>query len=137
MKPSASFPLILAAILLTVAPAAAETITRVVDGDTVRIGAERVRLRGIDAPELHNATCRAERRKAIAAKDALADLVDGKDVTVDRVGTDVFGRTLAVLRIDGWDVGSRLVAAGHALPWRPGQADKKARKQVWCGGGDA
>lgn len=131
MKPG----IIIATVLLCAAPASAETITRVVDGDTVRIGTERVRLRGIDAPELHNATCKAERLKAIAAKDALVELVDGKDVTVDRVGIDVYGRTLAVLRIDGWDVGSRLVAAGHALPWRPGQADKAARKRVWCGGG--
>ena len=63
---------VLAALVLLAAllapPAAAQGVRcRAVDGDTLRCGAERVRVVGLDAPELHGARCPAELRLARAA----------------------------------------------------------------------
>ena len=72
---------------------------RVIDGDTfearVRVWpgmdiTTRVRLRGIDAPELR-ARCDDERVKALAARDALARLLAEGEVGISRVGQDKYG----------------------------------------------
>ena len=71
-------------------------VVRVIDGDTfearVRIWpgmdvTTRVRLRGIDAPELH-ARCDDERVKALTARDALARLLAEGSVGISRIGQD-------------------------------------------------
>src|SRR6266852_1547239 len=75
-------------------------VLRVLDGDTfearVRVwpGIEittKVRLRGIDAPELGGARCPEERTKAEAARDALKTMLAEGDVAVMRVGLDKYG----------------------------------------------
>jgi len=80
-------------------------VSRVIDGDTfearVRVwpGIEittKIRLRGIDAPELTRAQCAAEREKAIAARDALQAILDQGEVGVSSVTYDKYGgRVLA------------------------------------------
>ena len=69
-----------------------------VDGDTLRCGAERVRLIGIDAPEFPG-HCRAGRScvqgDAQVSKEALARNVRGQQVRLERHGRDRYGRTLA------------------------------------------
>lgn len=86
-----------------------------VDGDTLRCGAERVRLLGLDAPELHH--CRKGRvcveGDPVAAKDALARLITA-GVTITRVGQDRYGRTLALVYARGRNVGCALIVAGNA-----------------------
>ena len=79
-------------------------LLRVVDGDTfearVRVWpgldlTTKVRLRGIDAPEL-NARCSEERSKAEVARDALSAILVEGDITVLDVGIDKYGgRVLA------------------------------------------
>ena len=78
----------------------------VLDGDTVILGncdddsAERVRLLGIDAPEIAHEENPAECFGA-EATSALADLVLNEEVflTFDLSCEDVYGRTLAWLRL--------------------------------------
>ena len=91
------------------APAPAQTVSlrsghpaevlRVLDGDTfearVRIWpgmdiTTRVRLRGIDAPEM-SARCADERTKAEAARDALVRMLNEGSVAVSRIGQDKYG----------------------------------------------
>jgi endonuclease YncB( thermonuclease family) len=51
---------------------------RVVDGDTIRLGRERIRILGIDTPETQNrARCDAERRLAALATMTLKELIEG------------------------------------------------------------
>jgi endonuclease YncB( thermonuclease family) len=82
----------------------AATVVRVIDGDTfvaeahvwpgetVRVS---VRIRGIDAPELHS-RCPEERSAAMQARDALATLLDGQAVTILNIGGGkYYGRVLA------------------------------------------
>jgi micrococcal nuclease len=72
---------------------------RVVDGDTLRCGSERVRLLGIDAPELPG-HCAAGRLCApgdpYASSRSLEQALAG-NLKVTRVGLDRYGRTLALV----------------------------------------
>jgi endonuclease YncB( thermonuclease family) len=72
---------------------------RVVDGDTLRCGKERIRLLGIDAPELPG-HCRPGRRCApgdpFASRSSLEAAL-GRPLNIRRVGKDRYGRTLALV----------------------------------------
>jgi len=107
------------AVLLGGAPARAGrptpvqgTVGRVVDGDTLWFMPAGkaplvVRLRDIDAPEI----CQAW---GVEAKQALTDLALHRQATLRGVARDSHGRTLGSVVVDGVDVGSLMVAEGHA-----------------------
>ena len=107
----------------------------VYDGDTIRVGAERVRLRSeagpIDAPELRSAKCPLELFRAQAARERLAALMAPNDFSIDRRGRDRYGRTVAVVYSEGRDVAAVLVREGHARPW---PKLSRADRPTWCGG---
>src|SRR5271154_1695833 len=87
----------LVALLLSITCAHATEvggIPRIVDGDTVQIGATKIRLSGIDAPETDQLCLNAK-----------------GDVT----GMDKYGRSLATCTIDGVDVDRWMVRSGWAL----------------------
>ena len=90
---------------------------RVIDGDTISLGQERIRLEGIDAPEVGQA---CQGKDGItwpcgsAAAKALEKLIAGKPVRCDRRGLDKYGRTLAVCFVRGRDVNGDMVRQGHA-----------------------
>jgi micrococcal nuclease len=66
---------------------------RVIDGDTIRWGRERIRILNIDAPETEGrARCNAERRLAALATMTLVELVMGERLEIQRNGKDRFGR---------------------------------------------
>ncbi len=71
----------------------------VTDGDTIRCGDERIRLLGIDAPELPG-HCRHGRKCADgdghASTESLRTAITGS-LTIERVGQDRYGRTLALV----------------------------------------
>ena len=90
---------------------------RVVDGDTLRCGSERVRLLGIDAPELPG-HCRTGRACApgdpVASTSSLADALVGP-LTIVRVGTDRYGRTLALVSAGGRDLSCHQLSRSQAI----------------------
>ena len=93
-------------------------ITSCYDGDTCTssIG-EKIRLACIDTPELRGK--RADPVPAKEARDYLRELVVGRKVTIRRITSDRYGRTVAELFIDGSNVQQQLVASGHAaIYWR-------------------
>lgn len=95
-------------------------VTCVVDGDTVWIEREKIRLLDIDAPEMEG-RCPAERALAVRSRDRLIVLLRGREVTIAREGRDKYGRTLARLG----NVGEQLVREGLARRW----GDRRG----WCG----
>lgn len=99
---------------------------RAVDGDTLACGEDRVRIAGMDAPELRG-RCEAEQRLAGAASVRLQALVAG-GVTLRETGQDRYGRMLAVVRDrDGADVARILIREGLARPY-----DGRGRREGWC-----
>lgn len=98
------------------------------DGDTIRCDGEKIRIANIDAPELEGSPrCEQLRwgknpswcdyRLGIASRDALEEFVAAGPISVDRVGTDRYGRTLARLKVNGEDAGSYLIDHGLARQW--------------------
>lgn len=111
-------------------------LIRVIDGDTfearVRVwpGVEvttKVRLRGIDAPEL-GADCEHERRQAQAARDALARLLGQGQIALTAVSNDKYGgRVLAAASALGTpDLAAAMLSGGLARPYSGG------RRRTWC-----
>lgn len=96
----------------------------VVDGDTIWVRGEKIRLESFNAPEM-NGSCERERRMAIRARDELRRSLDGRSFTIERNGQDRYGRTLATIRVGGRDVADGLIGKGLAHKWR-------GRKESWC-----
>jgi len=105
----------LVVLLLVGSSAGAEVITgkvvKVADGDTITILVDReqvrVRLANIDTPERKQPWGRR-------AKQALADLVAGKQVEVEVLDTDRYGRAIGLVRVGGIKANRALVNDGHA-----------------------
>jgi endonuclease YncB( thermonuclease family) len=109
-------------------------LVRVIDGDTIEVRARiwldldlttRVRLAGIDAPEL-NGACPEEPRLAQAARTALAALLGAGSVWLASIQHDKYGgRVVAdVLAADGRSASTAMLEAGTAARW--------GASPVWC-----
>ena len=101
-----------AALTLAAFPAFAESV-RVVDGDTLRVDGVTYRLWGIDAPEAHQPV-RDGWPAGQTATEHLRALIRDRQVTCEPRTLDRYGRTVAICRADGRDLGADMVADGHA-----------------------
>ena len=101
----------------------------VVDGDTIRLGDARIRLKGIDAPELQQSCTRSGRSYSCGdtARLALIDLVAGAPVLCRTAGRDRYRRILARCTVHGSDIGARMVAEGWAVSYGPDYEREQAR----------
>ena len=92
---------------------------QVTDGDTIRIGEARIRIKGIDAPEMEQRCSRAGRTYACGetARRALIDLVSGETVRCRAAGRDRYQRILARCTVNGRDIGARMVEDGWAVSY--------------------
>lgn len=102
---------------------------RVIDGDTIQIRSEKIRVLGIDAPEIKG-NCEAEVRRAYEAKNRVITLISGQQITIDRQGADKYRRTLATVKVGNTDMGEILMSEGLARKW-----EKKWRPgldEMWC-----
>lgn len=111
-------------------------VLRTIDGDTFEARVHlspgldmttRVRLRGIDAPEL-KAACPQELQMAEAATRALRDLLAQGEVAIYNIGADKYqGRVVADAATKRTDnVSAALVAAGHGRSYSGGH------RGGWC-----
>jgi len=83
----------------------------VIDGDTIEVRRTRVRLYGVDAPELSQAGGRRARAHMIR-------LAAGREVAVLPVARDVYGRTVARVMLGPTDLAERMVLDGFAIATR-------------------
>ncbi|EFJ41433.1 hypothetical protein VOLCADRAFT_107713 [Volvox carteri f. nagariensis] len=130
------------------APSVIEGPARVVDGDTLVINGERIRLYGVDAPE--SAQQCSDARGAsypcgLVSKDALAKKVGSSPVACDVKNTDMYGRNVSVCNLKSVtgaeELNSWLVSNGYAVAYREyskeyvplEDAAHTAGKGVWQG----
>jgi len=99
------------------APAFQARVVRVTDGDTLEVlrGRERIRVRleGIDCPEL-----RPPQPFGRKAKDFTSERAFGKTVRVRVVTTDRYGRQVCRVAVGGRDLGADLLRAGLAWHYK-------------------
>jgi endonuclease YncB( thermonuclease family) len=96
---------------------------RVTDGDSLEIGNVRVRLFGIDAPEFRQLCKDASGRDytcGVAAREALSDLIDGRQIACTPAEGPSYDRVVAVCRVDGTgqdkvDLSEAMVRAGRVI----------------------
>ena len=117
---------------------------RAVDGDTLRLAGERIRLLEIDAPESAQ-LCQDEQGRDYAcgeaASAAMARMVEGARVVCQARERDVYGRPLARCEVEGRDLGEAMVRQGHAVIYRKiailyEDAEDQARRDragMWAG----
>jgi micrococcal nuclease len=135
--------LLLAALLgITSASSLNGRAVRILDGDTIDVldgnnESHRIRLYGIDAPE------KAQDFGQVA-KRFTSDLVAGKQVSVEILDTDKYGRSVGVVRVGNVVVNAELLRTGNAWLYtkycredfcrnwsRIEQAAKSAKQGLW------
>lgn len=132
-----------AAFALMLAPAAAAPLpgpveaglVRVIDGDTIEVAARvwigheivtRVRLDGVDAPEIFRPGCAREKELGARAKAHVEALLEEGGVRLFDVRDDKFGGRV-VARVEtaaGLDLGEALQTEGLAVPY--------GERKDWC-----
>ncbi len=112
----------------------------VVDGDTIRLDGQRVRLLGIDAPELEQSCDDANGNAwpcGRQARDKMVALAAGNEVSCRPQGRDRYGRPLAVCMAGNVDLGQAMAEAGLAVVdgryFTEEDAAKTARLGIWAG----
>ena len=98
-------------------------IIKIYDGDTITALTSqkekiKIRLYGIDAPELKQPFGKASKRHLI-------DLISNKSLNINEKGKDKYGRTLAVLYNGDKDINAQMVIDGYAWAY-----DKFAKDYV-------
>ena len=92
----------------------------VTDGDTIRIGDERIRFSGIDAPEI-NQNCIYQDLMFNCgefSKKLLLEKISDQEVICIKESTDQYGRTLAECFVGKESLSSYLVREGYAFAYR-------------------
>lgn len=94
-----------------------QSFCRAIEGDTIVCGKEHIRLNGIDAPEMH--PCPADHKCApgdpILSKDSLSIILEtAKDIRIDRLKTDNYGRTVAEVTAGSIDLSCWQLDVGAA-----------------------
>ena len=120
-------------------------ITKVSDGDSLRSGDLRIRLFGIDAPELKQ-QCADQNGVlwncgAAAQQQLIAIIRENKELQCNLRDVDRYGRLIMQCFTDSIDIGAAMVQSGYALAYRhfsdlyiaDEEQAKTARKGVWQG----
>jgi endonuclease YncB( thermonuclease family) len=116
----------------------------VIDGDTIEIHGQRIRLHGVDAPEKGQPCFRGDGsvwRCGQQSALALSDFLGSSPVSCKQVDMDRYGRIVADCYVRGEDIQEWLVGAGWAMAYRryssayvgAEQSAKNAKLGIWSG----
>ena len=115
----------------------------VIDGDTIEVSDDRVRLHGIDAPESAQSCLAGGElwRCGQHASRALRDRIANRAVACEERDRDRYGRMVAVCRLGGSDINAWMVSEGWALAYRRYSREyvaeeasaRAARRGLWRG----
>jgi len=117
-------------------------VASVIDGDTIEIHGQRIRLHGIDAPESKQ-LCLVDGkpwRCGAEAANRISEKIGRQTVMCDGRDKDRYGRVVAVCSVGGKDLNAWMVLEGLAVAYRKYSADyvgqeseaKAARRGVWA-----
>lgn len=118
--------------------------TTVIDGDSIIVEGDEIRLIGVDAPE-YGQFCFDETGLAYncgdEAKNALNELVKDKKVICNKIKKDIYDRDLSECFIDETNINKELLKMGWVVVYRSddenykkAQEDARAnRRGVWKG----
>ena len=116
-------------------PAIVSGPATVIDGSTIEIGGRRLRLYGIDAPDLDQTCSDGHERDyscGRAAAKALAVRIGGESVTCEPRATGAEGTLTALCRREGDDLAAWMVANGYAIADRSTSAAYEAQdRHAW------
>lgn len=105
---------------------------KVIDGDTVKIGTQLLRIENLDAPETTRRRAKCEKEIALgeqatkALDKMIADaLMDGKVAIFPNGTLDKYRRPLVRVEVNGEDVSKEMIGKGLARPWQGKTSD-------WC-----
>jgi endonuclease YncB( thermonuclease family) len=115
-------------------------VPKIREGDSIVIGASRIRLGGIDAPSTDQLCLNTKGERwtcGVAARDELIKHAGGKSWTCHTRSTDRRGRTIARCDVDGEDIQKWMVGNGWALAFtrvsKDYEADEKAARDAKAG----
>ncbi|MBX5111984.1 thermonuclease family protein [Rhizobium lentis] len=100
----------------------------VVDGDTLYVSGEKIRVADIDTPEISEPKCASEKALGERATERFIELVNAGPFQMQawpERDEDKYGRKLRVLVRDGRSLGDILVSEGLARTWI-------GRREPWC-----
>ena len=102
-------------------------VTCVVDGDTIWLQGQKIRIADINTPEISKPQCQAERALGERATSRLVSLLNAGGFSLETVDRDEdrFGRKLRIVMRDGVSLGNTLVAEGLAESWT-------GSRRNWC-----
>ena len=114
---------------------------KVIDGDTIHIKSYKIRLEGIDAPEI-------TQQYGIQSRIALKRMLKDRKFTIQILNKDRYGRSVGIIYIDQLDVNHNMIKEGNAWAYRkylktlPGQkgidyieaetTSKLGKKGLWA-----
>ncbi|MGO7323453.1 thermonuclease family protein [Rhizobium ruizarguesonis] len=120
-------PVVSAIVCFSAAACAPQQVV-ILDGDTIIVQGEHIRLEGINAPELKG-ECREEKVRALRARSRLAQLLSEAKIDIEREGFDRYRRTLAFVAVEGEAVGDVLMREGLARKWVQAYG---GQREPWC-----
>ena len=113
------FALIFLAAPLWAAQPEISGVPRVIDGDTLEVAGQRIRLGGIDAPEMREA-CSSTSGKAwrcgVWSKEVAQQMLAGRKLRCVDLGGRSYDRLVGRCYLDGRDIAVALIEAGAARP---------------------
>ena len=142
---------LMAGLLFVTAAASAGALIQgtasVIDGDTIEIHGERIRLDAIDAPESSQICLDAAGNRYRCGQKsafALADMIGRSIVSCQPKGRDRYKRTIAVCFKGETNLNAWMVAQGWAVAFRKYGLDyideedeaRLARRGIWAGSFD-
>jgi len=110
-----------------------------VDGDSLRVAGERIRLKGIDAPEYRQECRKAETDYPCGrlARQALQQMIAGNGISCKGSDRDRYGRLLAVCRVNDRNLNLLMVKTGWAVAYgdyyREEREARRKKLGLWDG----